>query len=136
MEHARTRDVQLRCSRRNHQVNSSGPADAVERGYPDGRDDVMETAPRTSSSDPRTHRAHARLVFDCRAQALLRTERGLELNAVAHAILSLCDGRNTVDEIIAKLTERFSRTEPETVRRDVGAFLLQLSQRGVLLADE
>ncbi|MET0340982.1 MAG: pyrroloquinoline quinone biosynthesis peptide chaperone PqqD [Polyangiales bacterium] len=80
----------------------------------------------------------ARLIFDnARGKHMLMyPERGLELNVVAHAILSLCDGRNTVDDIVALLTERFSRTEPETVQRDVRAFLLQLSQRGVLLGEE
>lgn len=79
----------------------------------------------------------ARLVYDGTRgkHMLIYPERGLELNAVAHAILSLCDGRNTVDEIVAKLTERFARTDPGTVQRDVSAFLVQLSQRGVLLGE-
>lgn len=98
-----------------------------------------EGAPVEPSASTRYRIApKARLVFDGTRgkHMLLYPERGLELNTVAHAILSLCDGRNTVDDIVAQLTERFARTEPETVQRDVRAFLAQLSQRGVLLADE
>jgi pyrroloquinoline quinone biosynthesis protein D len=79
----------------------------------------------------------ARMVFDSTRgkHMLLYPERGLELNGVAHAILSLCDGNNTVAQIIAQLTVRFSRTEPATVERDVTAFLTQMAERGVVLGE-
>jgi pyrroloquinoline quinone biosynthesis protein D len=79
----------------------------------------------------------ARLVFDSTRgkHMLIYPERGLELNAAAHAILSLCDGHHSVARIIELLTERFARTEPATLERDVTSFIAQLVDRGVLLGD-
>ena len=79
----------------------------------------------------------ARLVYDGTRgkHMLLYPERGLELNAAAHAILTLCDGQHTVAGIIAILSERFARTEPATLERDVTSFIEQLVDRGVLLGE-
>jgi pyrroloquinoline quinone biosynthesis protein D len=79
----------------------------------------------------------ARLMFDSTRgkYMLIYPERGLELNAAAHAILTLCDGHHSVARIIELLTERFTRTEPATLQRDVTAFIAQLVDRGVLLGD-
>ena len=79
----------------------------------------------------------ARLVFDSTRgkHMLLYPERGLELNAAAHAILLLCDGHHSVARIIELLTERFARTEPATLERDVTTFIAQLVDRGVLRED-
>ena len=79
----------------------------------------------------------ARLVFDSTRgkHMLLYPERGLELNAAAHAILTLCDGHHNVGRILELLTERFARTEPATLERDVTTFIAQLVDRGVLFEE-
>ena len=82
--------------------------------------------------------AKARLVYD-RARdrhMLLYPERGLELNPVAHAILSLCDGETPVGKVVATLAGRFDQVEPSDLERDVLSFLTQLERRGLVQAIE
>ena len=52
-----------------------------------------------------------RLVFDgARGKhMLIYPERGLELNEVGHAILKLCDGQNSVAQLVELLAGRFER---------------------------
>lgn len=76
-------------------------------------------------------RARVRLDRQTGKAVLLYPERGLVLNAVGQAVLELCDGERTVDDIIGVLTDRY-RGEAATVRVDVLAFLQQLSDRGLL----
>jgi coenzyme PQQ biosynthesis protein PqqD len=79
----------------------------------------------------------ARLVFD-RARGkhmLIYPERGLSLNDVAHAILSLCDGGHSVAQVVDALSLRFS-SDREIIARDVTAFIDQLAARGLLLSEE
>lgn len=63
---------------------------------------------------------------------LLYPEGVLVLNPTAEAILSLCDGRRTTDEIAATLAERYGG-DPVAVRTDVWNFLGELAERGLLL---
>jgi coenzyme PQQ biosynthesis protein PqqD len=63
---------------------------------------------------------------------LLYPERGLSLNAVASAIVERCDGKHTVDAIVAELCDCFSGAEPGEVERDVLEFLDELVARGLL----
>ena len=79
----------------------------------------------------------ARLVFDrTRGQhMLIYPERGLALNDVAHAILTLCNGELSVAQMVDALSQRFS-TDREVIGRDVTAFIEQLVARGVLLSEE
>ena len=79
----------------------------------------------------------ARLVFD-RARGthmLIYPERGLALNDVAHAILTLCNGDHSVAQMVDALALRFS-TDREVIARDVTTFIEQLVARGVLLSEE
>jgi coenzyme PQQ biosynthesis protein PqqD len=76
-------------------------------------------------------RARVRLDRQTGKAVLLYPERGLVLNAVGQAVLELCRGERTVDEIVAALAERYAGAR-ETVRADVLAFLQQLSDRGLL----
>lgn len=79
----------------------------------------------------------ARIVFDrARGQhMLIYPERGLALNDVAHAILTLCNGELGVAQMVDALSQRFS-TDREIIGRDVMAFIEQLVARGVLLSEE
>jgi len=82
--------------------------------------------------------AKARLVYD-RARdrhILLYPERGLELNPVAHAILSHLDGETPVGKVVATLAARFDHVPPPELERDVLSFLTQLELRGLVQAVE
>ena len=76
-------------------------------------------------------RARVRLDRQTGKAVLLYPERGLVLNGVGQAVLELCGGARTVDEIVASLAERYVGAL-ETLRADVLAFLQQLADRGLL----
>ena len=60
---------------------------------------------------------------------LLYPEGMVKLNTPAAEILKRCDGRRSVDEIVAELEAAFADT---SLRDDVCAFLRQAQQRGWL----
>ena len=60
---------------------------------------------------------------------LLYPEGMVKLNTPAAEILRRCDGRRSVDEIVAELETAFGQT---ALRDDVCAFLVQAQQRGWL----
>lgn len=64
---------------------------------------------------------------------LLWPERGVQLNDGARAIVRLCDGTRTVEEIVDKLAEDWSAPR-ETLQRDVDALLARLAARGLLVS--
>lgn len=61
------------------------------------------------------------------ADMLLLPERVVKLNASGGAILGLCDGERTVNQIVAELETRFDTTGLEP---DVLAFLIDATSRG------
>jgi coenzyme PQQ biosynthesis protein PqqD len=67
---------------------------------------------------------------------LLYPERGLALNDSAAAILKLCDGSRSVDEIVAKLAAAPDRPNQArhtiAVHRDVAEFLDEMLRRGLV----
>lgn len=63
---------------------------------------------------------------------LLSPERGLRLSETAAAVVSLCDGSRTLDEIVRQLVERYARSDPARIRSDVLALLLDLQARRVV----
>jgi coenzyme PQQ biosynthesis protein PqqD len=78
--------------------------------------------------------AKARLRWDRREgkDILLYPERGLLLNPVAGAIVRLCDGSRTAEDITREVAASFPATAPEEVARDVAEFLEELRARGLL----
>jgi pyrroloquinoline quinone biosynthesis protein D len=66
--------------------------------------------------------------------ALVFPESVLFLNSSGAAIVELCNGR-TLEEIVTILTRRY-QLSAEEVERDVRGYLLRLSERGLLIADE
>lgn len=66
--------------------------------------------------------------------AVLADERGRRhhLNATALALWHVCDGRTTVDEMVAAVEELYGMEE-QTVRRDVEAALREMAEAGVVL---
>jgi pyrroloquinoline quinone biosynthesis protein D len=63
---------------------------------------------------------------------LLYPEGVLILNPSAEAILSLCDGHRSVDEIVSALATRYG-VETVALEADVGDFLGGLVERGLLV---
>ena len=59
---------------------------------------------------------------------VLSPERIMTLDEVARAILRLCDGERSVDEIVKNLAKSFHAPE-ETIKDDVIAFLQELSDQ-------
>jgi pyrroloquinoline quinone biosynthesis protein D len=63
---------------------------------------------------------------------LLYPEGVLELNDTAHAILNLCSGTMTVDEIVTALAQEYD-VEEETLRADALECLGDLLQRCLIV---
>jgi len=85
-----------------------------------------------SATHPKLAR-RARLRFDEREQKhmLLYPERGLLLNASAAAIVELCDGTRTVDEIVEALASA-SGAPRDRIAADVAALLASLGDKGLV----
>ena len=67
---------------------------------------------------------------------LLFPEGALMLNPTGHAIVSLCDGRKTVQEIVSNLAERYKAPAQE-ISSQVADYLNKLRARNLLdLLDE
>lgn len=63
---------------------------------------------------------------------LLYPERGLVLSDTAVAILKLCDGVHSVEEIAAELAALHAESDAQTVRDDVRTFLEEMRRRGLV----
>ena len=63
-------------------------------------------------------------------------ERAFILNAVGDAVLDLCDGSRTIDQIAAFLRENISVPADADVSRDVSALIEELVRAGVVKANE
>jgi pyrroloquinoline quinone biosynthesis protein D len=85
----------------------------------------------TSDSVPRLWRL-ARLGYDQVRQrhVLLYPEGAVLLNDTGHAILELCDGARTVEEIVTILSERYSAD----VSADVTEYLDRMAERELVRA--
>jgi pyrroloquinoline quinone biosynthesis protein D len=59
---------------------------------------------------------------------LLAPERLIKCDAIAAAILQLCDGKRTLGDIVAKLAETF-KADQSMIERDVTALLQGLSDK-------
>ncbi|MDF0651556.1 MAG: pyrroloquinoline quinone biosynthesis peptide chaperone PqqD [Nitrospira sp.] len=75
-----------------------------------------------------------RLKFDRRTDRylLLYPETGLELNKSAMAIVHLCTGEWTIDEMVDHLIRVYTDVSPDEIRREVCGFLDVLADRGLL----
>ena len=86
-----------------------------------------------SATHPKLAR-RVRLRFDERDQKhmLLWPERGLVLNASAAAIVQLCDGTRTIDEIIGALAADAADAPRDRVDADVRSLVAQHADKGLL----
>jgi len=63
---------------------------------------------------------------------LLYPEKGMQLNATAADIVQLCTGEYTVEEIVARLAEKYVSQPRATIEREVQTFLGALAERALL----
>jgi pyrroloquinoline quinone biosynthesis protein D len=90
------------------------------------------TAVDLAAARPRLAR-HVRLHFDPTRQrhVLLLPETVVVLNATGAAVLGLCDGHRTVEEVVAALRDRYRDVPADEVRR----FLARLADRRCVEVD-
>ena len=84
----------------------------------------------SAASRPRLA-SKARLRFDRKTERtmILYPEKGIELSPSAAEIVRLCDGAQTVTEIVARLCEKFAATDQAAMEREVLAFLNAMADR-------
>ena len=77
---------------------------------------------------------HARLRWDAREgrYLLLSPERGLLLNPTAAAIVKLCTGEHTIDEIARRLAADCPDRPAPEIADEVSRFLHRIAARGLL----
>jgi pyrroloquinoline quinone biosynthesis protein D len=76
----------------------------------------------------------ARLRFDRRTgrHLLLYPETGLELNGTATAIVHLCTGEWTIDDMVDRLAQTYDDVSRGEIKRAIREFLGVLADRGLL----
>ena len=78
--------------------------------------------------------ARARLKFDPIAnnEMLLFPEAALALNETGAAILRLCDGARSINEIVDQLSKKYDNAGRDALMREVVDFLAMIRARGLL----
>jgi pyrroloquinoline quinone biosynthesis protein D len=82
--------------------------------------------------------AHPRLAPGCRLsensqhRVLLMPERALRLNGPSLEIVERCDGKHTVQQIIAELQQIYSKAEPKKIESDILGYLALLHEQRAL----
>jgi pyrroloquinoline quinone biosynthesis protein D len=65
-------------------------------------------------------------------RVLLMPERALRLNGPSLEIVERCDGRHTVQQIIAELQKLYSKADPGRVEQDILGYLNLLREERAL----
>ena len=65
-------------------------------------------------------------------RTLLMPERALRLNGPSLEIIERCDGKHTVQQIIADLQQIYSKAEPKKVETDILDYLARLHDQRAL----
>jgi len=79
-----------------------------------------------------------RLAAGCRLgennsqRVLLMPERALRLNGPSLEIVERCDGKHTVQQIVAELQKIYSKAVPEKVEQDILGYLALLHDQRAL----
>ena len=78
--------------------------------------------------------SRARLKFDpvAKQEMLLFPEAALALNETGGAIVRLCDGTRSTNEIVDKLSKKYGNADRDAVKRQVMDFLDTIRARGLL----
>jgi pyrroloquinoline quinone biosynthesis protein D len=78
--------------------------------------------------------ARARLKFDPieQQEMLLFPEAALALNETGAAIVRLCDGARSINEIVDQLSKKYDKADRDALIREVMDFLATIRARGLL----
>jgi pyrroloquinoline quinone biosynthesis protein D len=78
--------------------------------------------------------SRARLKFDpiAKNEMLLFPEAALALNETGAAIVRLCDGSHSINEIVDQLSEKYAAADRDSLMREVTDFLDTIRTRGLL----
>jgi pyrroloquinoline quinone biosynthesis protein D len=78
--------------------------------------------------------SRARLKFDpiAKQEMLLFPEAALALNETGSAIVRLCDGERSIDEIVNRLSEKYGAADRNALTGEVMDFLDTIRARGLL----
>jgi pyrroloquinoline quinone biosynthesis protein D len=82
--------------------------------------------------------SHPRLAPGCRLgknnnlRVLLMPERALRLNGPSLEIIERCDGKHTVNQIVAELQKIYSKAVPQKVEEDILGYLALLHDQRAL----
>ena len=78
--------------------------------------------------------ARARLKFDpiAKQELILFPEAALALNETGAAIVRLCDGARSINEIVDLLSKNYDTAERDALMREVMDFLDTIRARGLL----
>jgi pyrroloquinoline quinone biosynthesis protein D len=85
--------------------------------------------------DPNSHPELApgvRLGENNQQRVLLMPERALRLNGPSLEIVQRCDGKHTVQQIVAELQKIYSKAEPQKVESDILGYLSLLRDQRAL----
>ncbi|HLG88652.1 MAG TPA: pyrroloquinoline quinone biosynthesis peptide chaperone PqqD [Alphaproteobacteria bacterium] len=80
--------------------------------------------------------AHTRLRFDKARDSwtIQAPERSFMLDAIAHAIVSRCDGAATVEAIVGDLCRAFEGAPRDVIETDVLKLIQDFADKGVMAA--
>ena len=78
--------------------------------------------------------ARARLKFDpiAKQELILFPEAALALNETGAAIVRLCDGARSINEIVDQLSKKYDKADRDALLREVMDFLATICARGLL----
>ena len=78
--------------------------------------------------------SRARLKFDpiAKQEMLLFPEAALALNETGAAIVRLCDGARSINEIVDQLSKKYDNADRDALTREVMDFLATIRARGLL----
>ena len=78
--------------------------------------------------------SRARLKFDPieQQEMLLFPEAALALNETGAAIVRLCDGARSINEIVDQLSKKYNNADRDALMREVMDFLATIRARGLL----
>ena len=78
--------------------------------------------------------SRARLKFDsvAKQEMLLFPEAALLLNETGAAVVRLCDGERSIDQIVDDLAEQFRGADRDSLKLEVEQFVEAIRSRGLL----
>ena len=79
---------------------------------------------------------HAKLRFDKARDKwiILAPERVFELDEIAYEVISRCDGKRTVADVVNELCLKFDQVEREVIMNDVVGMLQNLADKGFVVS--